>query len=79
MDDMAKAWAEAEAALRAHPRLRYHGIGVALDGPGYVAWVGHNERDLAVWSHNDPSLAGATEEASPADALRALAALLRRV
>ena len=63
-----EAWRAAEAAVRrAYP---YKGFGVEADGPGYVAWVGGEERILVAWSVDDPELVANPDiPSSPAKAL----------
>lgn len=53
------------------------GFGVQADGPGWVAWVGNEDRIISAWSHGDPEL-GAGYDLEPS-ATRAVQKLVEMI
>jgi hypothetical protein len=56
-----------QAVRRTHPGMSF---GVSADGPGYVAWIGGEERLVSAWSVDDPELVNNPDHpSSPAKAI----------
>jgi hypothetical protein len=73
--DLGRAWSKlAEVVEQVYP---YDSFGVQADGPGFVAWVGGEQRIVEAWSIADPLLEMSVDEpALPSKALLRLAIMI---